>query len=356
MGNNSNPSMGSLPLEGTEAAFKYIYQHDIPLDAVDLDSADIRRCFESGDDFGQYGGFQGIIRSMQKGDPIPLEKFFRDGQSIAILRHPRYMPAIPHVHDNFFEIQCVLTGEFSQSIGGLSVTLQTGDICFVAPNTLHSPFIVNDETIMVNILVRTEKLQNAFSSSMQELDVISEFCSRILYGKSFQPVLICRIGDTDSSALRLVREMMDQARSAGIYTDRLLYSMLEIFFIYLLRDHKEQFVAGRPLRKTEHSLLRIMQYMQENYARITLRSLAEHFNYSESYLSALIKSYYGRPFQALMTELRLKNAAKLLTSSSATVSEIVNAVGYTEKSHFFRVFKQQYGITPQEYRRLNKER
>ena len=208
---------------------------------------------------------------------------------------------------------------------------------------------------MVNILIRVETLQTVVSRSYSDQDIITDFCMRILYGKTVQPMLVWRTGET-SKPMRVVLDLMEQCEVDSPLTDKLLCSMMEVLFIYLLRDHKDNFTVGKPLRKNDASVLNIMRYAQNHYASISLKSLAKQFNYSETYLSHLIKSYYGRTFQEMMTEYRLQNAAKLLRQSDASIAEILDTIGYSEKSHFFRVFKRFYGITPHEYRKASQSK
>lgn len=341
-----------MPLEGTELAFRYIYEHGIPFSEVDAASPEIAKCLQTSDAFADAGGFWEIVHSMHDSDSIPDSFFFCPGQNISIMRHPRYMPEILHTHHNFFEIQCVLSGVIQQSIGGVPVVLYPGDFCFVAPNALHSPSVADDDTIMVNILIRVETLQTIFSHSYSDGDIITDFCMRILYGKTVQPMLVWRTGAA-SAPIHVVLNMMEQFKVDSHLTDRLMCCMMEILFIYLLRDHKDSLTVGKPLRKNDTSILNIMRYAQNNYATISLNALAKQFNYSETYLSHLIKSYYGRSFQEMMTEYRIQNAAKLLRQSDASITEILDTIGYSGKSHFFRAFKKLYGMTPQTYRQMN---
>ncbi|MCD8147993.1 MAG: helix-turn-helix domain-containing protein [Clostridiales bacterium] len=46
----------------------------------------------------------------------------------------------------------------------------------------------------------------------------------------------------------------------------------------------------------------------------------------------------------------MQKAAHLLKDTSMTVTEISFALGYYDASNFRRVFKNQYHVTPQEYR------
>lgn len=50
-------------------------------------------------------------------------------------------------------------------------------------------------------------------------------------------------------------------------------------------------------------------------------------------------------------KLRLKKAEQLLKETHLTISEIVDQLGLSSKSHFSKIFKEHYLITPSEFRR-----
>ncbi len=51
----------------------------------------------------------------------------------------------------------------------------------------------------------------------------------------------------------------------------------------------------------------------------------------------------------------MEKAAELLESTSLKVIEVANAVGYENQGKFARVFAEQYGVSPLEFRRLPKQ-
>ena len=53
-------------------------------------------------------------------------------------------------------------------------------------------------------------------------------------------------------------------------------------------------------------------------------------------------------------ELKLSYAAKLLQTTDLIVLDISSKVGYSSLSHFNRVFKATYHLTPSEYRNKSK--
>ena len=102
---------------------------------------------------------------------------------------------------------------------------------------------------------------------------------------------------------------------------------------------------------TDFSL--ILQYIQHNYQTLTLASLAEFFHYSEPHLSTLIKQNTGCSFTMLIKQLRMADAVSYLTNTKMKVNEIAESIGYNSADHFSRVFRSEYQMSPQEYRRIH---
>lgn len=81
------------------------------------------------------------------------------------------------------------------------------------------------------------------------------------------------------------------------------------------------------------------------------RELSARFGISETSLKNYFRGIYGQNISDYMREQRMKQAAKLLASTSESVSRISEQVGYLNQSKFAAVFKKQYGLSPLEYRR-----
>ena len=47
----------------------------------------------------------------------------------------------------------------------------------------------------------------------------------------------------------------------------------------------------------------------------------------------------------------LKEAKYLLLHSDKTISSISENLGFTNRTHFYKLFKAKYGLTPNEYRK-----
>lgn len=346
-----------LPLNSLEQVFFYMEQQGLSLSEVDLSSSKLREFFSVEKDptsLQGWSGFQGVATSMRDNDTLPSHRFFLEHQNITVNVHPRYMPAILHNHD-FFEIQYLLCGQLTQIIDGLHVTLGAGDLCFIAPFAKHSPMVNDSDTLLVNLLVRTDTLRTTFSNSLSEKDYISEFFLRVLSGQTYQPILLFRT-QQDPKIAHLILDMLDEQDDLRPYTDKLLRSMTEQLFIMLLRDHMDQLDIGKSLRKQDDTIFTILRYIQKHFTEISLAGLAQRFNYSESYLSYLIKAYTGSTFSETVTELRMQQVAHRLEAEDGTISEIMSDAGYSDKTHFYRTFHRYFQLTPAQYRRQAKSK
>ena len=98
----------------------------------------------------------------------------------------------------------------------------------------------------------------------------------------------------------------------------------------------------------------VLRYIRQNYRTLTLNELAGQFHYSKPHLCTIIKQNTGVSFTELIKRIRMTRAVDYLLNTDQSVSKIAETVGYHSSDHFSRVFRATYGMSPQEYRRKNK--
>lgn len=83
-----------------------------------------------------------------------------------------------------------------------------------------------------------------------------------------------------------------------------------------------------------------------------ISSLAKEARMSEPKLRKLFRQTFGKSVFDYYQTLRLQEAARLLKEQHLTVSEVGYQVGFTNLSHFSRVFEQHMGLKPKKYSAL----
>lgn len=98
-------------------------------------------------------------------------------------------------------------------------------------------------------------------------------------------------------------------------------------------------------------LVSMLNFIQGNYQKVTLKDMAQQFHMSEPYISKYIKDKSGKSFGEHVTRMKMKRAKTLLKNGNMTVENIAYSVGYQNVEHFNRQFKKAFNITPMQYRK-----
>ncbi len=122
-----------------------------------------------------------------------------------------------------------------------------------------------------------------------------------------------------------------------------------------LRKFTENFTGNiRVLRSSgeREEIFRIKEYVNQHYMEnIDLNTAASLVNISASHLSSIFKKETGKNFSAYLTEVRMKEAGRLLKDPHMLIYEVAEKTGYANSGYFGKAFKKYFGITPEEYRK-----
>lgn len=92
-------------------------------------------------------------------------------------------------------------------------------------------------------------------------------------------------------------------------------------------------------------------YILSNYDRpLSVADAAEHFHYSTSHVSKMLRRRYSMSFKQIVIDCRLKRALWLLENTALSCEEIAVQVGFYNGQHLSRAFRAKYGTTPGKYR------
>ena len=120
---------------------------------------------------------------------------------------------------------------------------------------------------------------------------------------------------------------------------------------WLASEHATPLVTT-PARQVESRRATIRLFISERYAEpIGLTDLAAHLGLSASRAGAVVQAACGASFMTLLTRARLTSAVDLLHHTDIPVADLAIRCGFGDPSHFFKVFRKEYGLTPLAVRR-----
>lgn len=93
----------------------------------------------------------------------------------------------------------------------------------------------------------------------------------------------------------------------------------------------------------------ITRYILDHVDNVTLNELSKQFSYHPNYISALIHKETGKTFKQLVLEERMSRAVILMKNTTLSNEEIAVMPGYSDRSNFYKAFREFYGVSPREY-------
>ena len=95
----------------------------------------------------------------------------------------------------------------------------------------------------------------------------------------------------------------------------------------------------------------VLQYINENFASVSEKDVADRFGISYSYFSRTFKQTMNMSFKEYINYLKINEAQRLLLTSPDSIQEISGRLGFSSSSHFINVFKNQKGFSPRQYKK-----
>lgn len=126
-------------------------------------------------------------------------------------------------------------------------------------------------------------------------------------------------------------------------------ALMQFFHNVVLNDGQLEEVTVSTL------VQRAIHLLETNYSQgITLEEIAEKLGVSEEHLSTQFKKQTGKTFSETIRGYRIKRIRSLLVETNLKLNQIAEQTGYTDPKYMSKVFKEEMGISPVEYRKMNK--
>lgn len=128
-------------------------------------------------------------------------------------------------------------------------------------------------------------------------------------------------------------------------TERLF---LQVFNTYL----REKKPAPHKTPAWARELKEIIQDQIDTNLSLSLKEIAEGLNVHPAYVSREFSKYFNNlSYGEYIRKLRIEKAVELLGQPGHTLAEIAYLTGFSDQSHFTRIFKKHTGQSPAEYRK-----
>ena len=258
----------------------------------------------------------------------------------------------PEKHD-FWELVYVDSGVITAITDGMGCDLTQGQVIFHKPMEPHCH--ISNKKDPNNLLV--------ISFSCDKNDKIMDFFNRKIFDleKGSKKILSLFLEEAKHALDKIPNKYDDKSpldfSRAALGSVQLLQCYLIEFLFSLIRGSEDLFRhvyhTQSAKRMAENSVIdAIVNYFADNIGvSLTLDEICEKFSVSKPYLCKSFKVSTGESPINYFTELKIKEAKRLIRDGHNNMAQISASLGYKSTVHFSRMFKKTAGVSPLEYKR-----
>jgi len=108
-------------------------------------------------------------------------------------------------------------------------------------------------------------------------------------------------------------------------------------------------------KSSKHQVEELEDLLRNQCYELDTKNITNTSLYSYRHINRLFKSKNGESIKSFFNRIKLQKSAEHLFYSSKSILEIAIEVGYESTSTFSKMFKKAYGISPSNFRKLNKQ-
>lgn len=151
----------------------------------------------------------------------------------------------------------------------------------------------------------------------------------------------------------LLDELYETAGSDLYIRDMKIFEKLAALLTFLMEESWNQSGASPRSNVSRREMQPFKDYIDLHYReKLALYELAERFYINKFYLTRVFKQQYGISINNYIQQLRITHAKQLLRFSELSVEEVGRECGFTDANYFSRTFRKVEEVAPSEFRRM----
>ena len=266
------------------------------------------------------------------------DEMLRQDFQLSHNRDPYFRTMEFHAHD-FLELYYFLDGSVTYYIEDQVYDLCPGDLLIIPAGKMHRPVIANEHAAYERmVLWITPQYLQGIDSPAGDLQKNLQKVGEHGYCVPFR-------GDETVFVTALLKKLLYMQKSD---TDpKFCAGAVELYLWTIFRSYG---VIDTTHRNETQVIPQVIRYITEHFSEpLTLEDIAAEFFVSKSYLNRHFKAYTNSTVYAYIMALRLTHARRMLREGIPAV-EAGRECGFSDYSTFYKAFKTQTGLSPQQFK------
>lgn len=282
-----------------------------------------------------------MISPKKEGENVETGKndeMLRQDFQLSHNRDPYFRTMEFHAHD-FLELYYFLDGSVTYYIEDQVYDLCPGDLLIIPAGKMHRPVIANEHAAYERmVLWITPQYLQSIDSPAGDLQKNLQKVGEHGYCVPFR-------GDETVFVTALLKKLLYMQKND---TDpKFCAGAVELYLWTIFRSYG---VIDTTHRNETQVIPQVIRYITEHFSEpLTLEDIAAEFFVSKSYLNRHFKAYTNSTVYAYIMALRLTHARRMLREGIPAV-EAGRECGFSDYSTFYKAFKTQTGLSPQQFK------
>lgn len=280
--------------------------------------------------------------------------------------HPDNRPLHRH---GCLELMYVISGEVTQYVEDHFRVYGPGDCCILNKNTRHveayssnfeAGFLMLSDAFLLDVIGHDLRFEGFHNRGEADTPLYQQLRRLLDEGGAFHKEYLEFLLRPDACDARdraenlLTKILMETKEGKPGFVS--VVSGYLARFLGLLADEKLYEIRQVDMQGTREDYIfnSVRRYLHASHGRVDYGELENRMHYTGDYLNRIIRRKCGMSLVELGRSISLEEAAALLVQTDQTVAEIMHLLGYSNRTYFYRIFQEKYGVTPREYRLQNR--
>lgn len=244
-----------------------------------------------------------------------------------------------HTH---YELYYLLSGHCKIFINHTLYYVEPGDIIFLKPGEIHR---TTYHSSPVN-----ERVTINFDG--EYIESIEKLCGKENEAYLFRNSKLTVPGGSRARVEELINRIEYEEAGQDCFSPLMKKGCFFELLVYLTRCQEKEADQGK-LELGEETIEAAAKYIYDHYQNpITLDEVAALSHMSPAYFSRKFKAVTGFGYKEYLTNIRIREAAKLLLNSGCSVTEVAERCGFGDGNYFGDAFRKAKGVSPRAFRKM----